>query len=166
MQTLSITLISTVHKEIGKCNYYELYKIIESINPDVIFLEAFENSYSKYHQMLFSQFGVYQERLEIKAIQAYSQNHTFEYVPVLDIGLSDEFEKIIAIVSENTNYQKILDNYNLLETVRGFQFLNSKKQMKILTHTNTLCFVTFIRSPKKNHTIKQYLCVVQDTEKQ
>lgn len=131
MQTLSITLISTVHKEIGKCNYYELYKIIESINPDVIFLEAFENSYSKYHQMLFSQFGVYQERLEIKAIQAYSQNHTFEYVPVLDIGLSDEFEKIIAIVSENTNYQKILDNYNLLETVRGFQFLNSKKQIAL-----------------------------------
>lgn len=131
MQTLSITLISTVHKEIGKCNYYDLYKIIESINPDVIFLEAFENSYSKYHQMLFSQFGVYQERLEIKAIQAYSQNHAFEYVPVLDIGLSDEFEKIIAIVSENTKYQKILDNYTLFETVHGFQFLNSKKQIAL-----------------------------------
>lgn len=89
----NITLLSTVHKEIGKCNSEELYKIFQSINPDVIFLEAFENSYSQYHQMLFSQFGVYQERLEIKAIQAYSQNHPFEYVPVLDIGLSDEFEK-------------------------------------------------------------------------
>jgi len=131
MQTLSIILISTVHKEIGKCNYYELYRIIESINPDVIFLEAFENSYSKYHQMLFSQFEDYQERLEIKAIQAYSQNHAFEYVPVLDIGLSDEFDKIIAIVSENTNYQKVLDNYTLLETVHGFQFLNSKKQIAL-----------------------------------
>jgi len=131
MQTHRITLISTVHNEIGKCNYYELYKIIESINPDVIFLEAFENSYSKYHQMLFSQFGVYQERLEIKAIQAYSQKYAFEYVPVLDIGLSDEFEKIITIVSENAIYQKILDNYTLLETEHGFQFLNSKKQIAL-----------------------------------
>jgi pheromone shutdown protein TraB len=77
MQTHSITLISTVHKEIGQCNSNELYKIIESIKPDVIFLEAFENSYSKYQQMLFTQFEVYHERLEIKAIKAYSQNNTF-----------------------------------------------------------------------------------------
>ncbi len=131
MKTHNITLISTVHKEIGQCNSNELYKIIKTINPDVIFLEAFENSYSKYHQMLFSQFGVYQERLEIKAIQAYSQNHTFEYVPVLDIGLSDDFEKKIVIVSENIDYQNILYNYTLLETDNGFQFLNSKKQIAL-----------------------------------
>ena len=85
MQSPIITLISTVHKEIGKCNSEELSKIIESLNPVVIFLEANENSYSKYHDLLLSQFGVYQERLEIKALQIYSQNHTFKYVPVLDI---------------------------------------------------------------------------------
>lgn len=127
----NITLISTVHKEIGKCNSEELYKILQSINPNVIFLEAFENSYSKYHQMLFSQFGVYQERLEIKAIQAYSQNHTFEYVPVLDIGLSDEFEKKITIVSENKEYQRLLDNYISLETNGGFKFLNSERNIAL-----------------------------------
>lgn len=131
MQTNGITLISTVHKEIGKCNSNELYKIIESINPEVIFLEAFENSYSQYQQMLFTQFGVYQERLEIKAIQAYSQNNTFEYVPVLDIDLSEEFEKKISIVSENADYQKILDNYTSLEADHGFQFLNSNMQIAL-----------------------------------
>lgn len=131
MQSHSITLISTVHKEIGKCNSNELYKIIESINPDVIFLEAFEQNYSKYDQMLFSQFRVYKERLELKAIQTYSQNQPVEYVPVLDIGLSDEFETKIKIVSENKDYQKILDNYNLLETDGGFQFLNSKKSFAL-----------------------------------
>ncbi|MCF1750087.1 hypothetical protein [Mariniradius sediminis] len=127
----NITLISTVHKEIGKCNSEELYRIFQSINPDVIFLEAFDNSYSKYHQMLFSQFGVYQERLEIKAIQAYSQNHAFEYVPVLDIGLSDEFENKVAIVSENKDYQRLLDRYISLETNGGFQFLNSKRNIAL-----------------------------------
>ncbi len=127
----NITLISTVHKEYGKCNSEELYKIFQSINPDVIFLEAFEDSYSQYHQMLFSQFGVYQERLEIKAIQAYSQNHTFEYVPVLDIGLSDEFEKKITVVSENKDYQRLLDKYISLETDGGFQFLNSEENIAL-----------------------------------
>lgn len=131
MQTHSITLVSTVHKEIGQCNSNELYKIIKSLNPDVIFLEAFENTYTKYHQILFSQFGIYQERLEIKAIQAYSQNHNFEYMPVLDIELSNEFEKKLTIVSENIDYHKILDNYISLETVYGFQFLNSEQQIAL-----------------------------------
>lgn len=123
--------MSTVHKEIGKCNSDELYKIIESTNPNVIFLEAFEENYSNYDKMLFSQFGVYKERLELKAIQTYRQNHTFEYVPVLDIGLSDEFETKIKIVSENKDYQRFLDNYNLLEMEGGFQFLNSEKSIAL-----------------------------------
>lgn len=126
MQLFSIILLSTVHKEIGKCNSDELYKIIESIKPDVIVLEAFEENYSKYDQMLFSQFSVYKERLELKAIQKYSQKHSFEYVPVLDIGLSDEFETKIKIVSKNKEYQRLLDNYILLET-KGFSFSIAKK---------------------------------------
>lgn len=129
MQLSRITIISTVHKEIGKCNSDELYKIIESINPDVIFLEALKENYTNYDRILFSQFGVYKERLELKTIQTYSQNHTFEYVPVLDIGLSDEFETKIKIVSENKDYQRLLDNYTLLEIKGGFEFLNSKKSI-------------------------------------
>ncbi len=129
MQLKRIVLISTVHKEIGKCNSKELYKIVKSINPDVIFLEAFEENYSKYDQMIFSKFGVYKERLELKTIQAYSQDHTFDYVPVLDIGLSDEFETKIKIVSENKDYRRLIDNYTILESEGGFEFLNSKKSV-------------------------------------
>lgn len=125
----NITLISTIHKEIGRCNSDELYKIIENICPDVIFLEAFEENYSKYDQFIFSQFGVYKERLELKTIQQYSQNHTFKYVPVLDVGLSVEFETKIKIVSENKDCQRLLDNYNSLEMDGGFQFLNSEKSI-------------------------------------
>ena len=125
----NITLISTVHKEFGDCNTNELLKIIENICPDVIFLEAFEDNYSKYDQIIFSQFSVYQKRLELKSIQKYSLNHTFEYVPVLDIGLSDEFETKTKIVSENKDYQKLLDEYSLLEMNGGFKFLNSEKSI-------------------------------------
>lgn len=129
MELKNITLISTVHKEIGKCNSDELYKIIESINPNVIFLEELEENYSDYDKMLFSQFGVFKERLELKTIQTYSQNHAFKYVPVLDIGLSDEFDTKVKFVSENKDYQRLLNNYDLLERYGGFEFLNSKKSI-------------------------------------
>jgi hypothetical protein len=155
----NITLISTVHKEIGFCNSEELYKILVSINPDVIFLEAFENSYSKYHQMQFSQFGVYHERLEIKAIQTFSQTHTFEYVPVLDIGLSDEFEKKITIVSENKKYQSLLDDYISLETNAGFEFLNSEKSIVLQKEMRDLenCLIdNAIFHQKVNESLDQY----------
>ncbi len=39
----SITLISTAHSEYGKCNSDELYKIIESITPELIFEELPNN---------------------------------------------------------------------------------------------------------------------------
>lgn len=128
---MRIVLISTVHKEIGKCNSEVLYKIIESIKPDVIFLEELEGNYSQYDRMKFSQFGVYKERLELKTIQAYNQNNTFDYVPVLDVGLSDEFDTKVKIVSENKEYQRLLDDYTLLESDYGFEFLNSNKSIML-----------------------------------
>jgi len=35
----NITLVCTAHKPLGNCNSEELYKIIEKINPEVIFEE-------------------------------------------------------------------------------------------------------------------------------
>lgn len=127
----NITLISTVHKENGKCNSNELYKIIETIRPEVIFLEEIESNYTNYNHLCFNSFGMFNERLEINAIQIYSQNHTFKYVPVLDTGLSDEFDKKFKIVCEYIDYQKLIDNYCSLENEYGFQFLNSEKSIQL-----------------------------------
>ena len=45
----NVTLISTEHRENGKCNPDELHKILESINPNVIFEEeANDDTYKKY----------------------------------------------------------------------------------------------------------------------
>jgi hypothetical protein len=127
----NITLISTSHKENGKCNADELYKIIEAICPEVIFLEALESSYTEYDHLRFSQFGVYNERLEINAIQKYSHNHPFEYIPVLDNGLSEKFDKKYNIVCEYDELQKLIDNYKSLAIEYGFQFLNSEKSIQL-----------------------------------
>jgi len=48
-----ITFISTIHAEIGKCNAEELYKIIDKLSPEVIFLEAIDETYSEYEKYLF-----------------------------------------------------------------------------------------------------------------
>lgn len=129
MQT--IILLSTVHKEIGNCNSNELFKIIESIRPDVIFLEALETEYSDYHKMLFSEFGLYVDRLEIKALQMYLQIHRFEYVPLLDFGLSGSFEKMMRIACEQKDHQKMSDNIKKIASNSGFPFLNSNQCIRL-----------------------------------
>ena len=127
----NITFISTVHSEIGKCNADELCKIIEKIKPEVIFLEALEDTYSKSEKHFFSSFGLYHKKLEISAIQKYSFNNSFEYVPVLNNGLSDAFKRKYSIVCENQGIQKLIENFNYLASVHGFNFLNSIESAKL-----------------------------------
>lgn len=128
---MHITFISTVHNEIGKCNADELYKILEGITPEVVFLEALDDTYSKYQQDTFSNFGVFHEKLEIKAIQKYSSISQFEYVPVLGKGLNNSFEEKFNFVCQNIHFQKMIDNFNSLAYKKGFDFLNSEGSIKL-----------------------------------
>ncbi|MBB6609975.1 hypothetical protein H7F15_02905 [Pontibacter sp. Tf4] len=134
----NITLISTVHKEIGNCNADELFKVIAEISPEVIFLEALESTYSAHDQLLFSSFGVHSKKLEIQAIQKYYQEKSFQYVPVLDDGLSDAFDNKYNIVCDRVELQILLDNFNSLAARDGFQFLNSVKAMDLQEEMRSL----------------------------
>jgi len=133
-----ITFISTIHKEIGKCNTEELYKIIDKLSPEIIFLEAIDETYSEYEEYLFSTYEVYHKKLEICAIQKYSHHTSFQYVPVCENGLSDAFHKKIKLVCQNRELQKLIDNFNYLAAERGFEFLNSlecinlQEEMRVL----------------------------------
>jgi hypothetical protein len=126
----TIILISTIHKEIGTCNAEELSKIIEKLTPDVIFLEALEETYSEYKKYLFSSFGVYDKKLEVKAIQIYNHKASFVYVPVLDAGASDAFNKKFNVIGNNSEFQKLIDSYNILAHSGGFKFINSSESTK------------------------------------
>ena len=120
-----ITFVSTVHLEIGKCNADELCNILEKINPEVIFLEALDETYSDYEKMVFSSFGVYHRKLEIRAIQKYCLNNSCKYIPVLDNGLSDSFEKKYEKLCHYREIQESIDNFNSMASEYGFKFLNS-----------------------------------------
>lgn len=129
MQT--ITLISTLHEEKGNCNAEELCKIIEKLNPDVIFLEALESTYSEYDKLRFSEFGIYHNKMEIKAMQLYSQNASFDYVPVLHDGLTDAFDNKFNLVCIDQEFETLVKYYNSLAIRNGFKFLNSIESMNL-----------------------------------
>ena len=97
----------------------------------LFFLEALGNTYSNYEKFIFSSFGVYHQKLEIKAIQKYNHNSSFVYVPVLDSGLSGLFNNKYNLVCKNIEFQKMLDDYNSLASEKGFQFLNSEESIKL-----------------------------------
>jgi hypothetical protein len=127
----NITFISTIHKEIGKCNSEELYLIIKKLNPEVIFLEAIDLTYTEYEKYLFTTYGVFHKKLEIAAIQKYCYDTSFQYVPVCENGLTDAFHNKIKIVCENTALQRLIDNFNFLASRGGFEFLNSLECIKL-----------------------------------
>lgn len=70
----NITLIFTKHEEDGNCNSMELYEIIESINPEIIFEELSDSNFRKcYHEKNLI-------TLETNAIKKYLQNHSIKHI--------------------------------------------------------------------------------------
>ena len=122
----TITFISTTHEKNGKCNADELYYILKKESPEVVFMEALKNTYSKYDETMFSSFGVYHQQLEIKAIQKYQKDATCAYVPVLDNGLSDLFDNKYKQICEYREFQVLFDEFNIIVKTNGFEFLNSQ----------------------------------------
>jgi len=54
----NITLIGTTHSESGQCNSDELYKILEDINPEVIFDELPSHFFDMYYSDSFDMYCV------------------------------------------------------------------------------------------------------------
>jgi hypothetical protein len=65
----NITVFNTEHGEAGKCNINELYRIIESINPEIIFEEIPPCVFDEYYK------NMTRNNLETNAIKIYLKNH-------------------------------------------------------------------------------------------
>ncbi len=151
-----IYFINTVHEDIGKCNGDELHKILSKLSPEVVFLEALESNYSEYDQIKFSDFGVFHKRLEIKAIQKYSLERTFNYIAVLDFGHSEEFEEKYELVCKNNSHQRLLDYFNSLAANLGFSFLNSTQAIKLQDELRKLEEQIF-NNPEEQKKVEDYI---------
>ncbi|MEE1961074.1 hypothetical protein V1387_00155 [Allomuricauda taeanensis] len=122
-----ITIISTEHKESGKYNSDELYKIIELINPDVIFEE--EHNDDKYFEYYSNPNSF--NSLEIQAIIKYKQNHDIIHIPV-DKWINEfiSFRVLDFLTNKfrsHNNYKQIIKEHCLLRDNYGIEYLNSDK---------------------------------------
>jgi hypothetical protein len=115
-----------MHKDIGKCNVEELALLLYNLSPEVIFIEALENTYTDYQKRNYEEFGLAHSQLEISAIQMYSKLKEFQYVPILENGISEIFDKKFKIVCNVPEFNILFNNFQNLAKLNGFEFLNSK----------------------------------------
>jgi hypothetical protein len=113
-----------MQNEFDNCNPKELYKIIETIKPEVIFEE---NSFSRTKDFYKNQ---YLHTLETEALVPYILNYKVEYIPVETFDVPLNYEENRDYVSNELS--KISSEYNLIfkEIFRksqeiGFSYLNS-----------------------------------------
>jgi hypothetical protein len=122
----SVSLVCTVHEELGRANVVALRAILERIQPEVIFLEvppeAFDDFYgncSRYN-------------LESMAVREYRENHQVELVPV-DLptptgdffsNLEDMRRRIMRVSPEYRRLMQLDDDW-IREC--GFDYLNSER---------------------------------------
>jgi hypothetical protein len=121
----NVTLISTEHEESGECNSDELYKIIESISPEVIFEEETnDDKFQKYYNDESSF-----KSLEVQCIIKYLQNHNIKHIPV-DCESNKyltfkEWDYLFETFKSYIAYQKIVKDHCTLRDKEGFGYLNS-----------------------------------------
>jgi hypothetical protein len=134
----NITLVCTHHSEFGKCNSDELYKIIESIRPDVIFEELTEELFDGFYK----ENNIPYEPPEIRSVKRYIKDHTITHIPV-DINVSDtlsinNINYMFNTLSKYTVYSKLEEDQKKLAFQEGYEFLNSKKNEELTEKKKSL----------------------------
>lgn len=143
----NITLIATIHSENGKCNSDELYKLLEDVNPEVIFDELpmhfSEMYYSDSFDMYYANNILLNRRcpvipLEVKCVKKYKQKYNVKIIPV-DIDLRQELPKyqdeisfMILTFLKYEGYKKLNNEKETLIGLEGFHYLNSDKFLDFL----------------------------------
>lgn len=122
-----ITLICTEHQTRGACNSDELYKILEAIEPKVIFEEMPLSAFDDYY------INKSRNRLETDTIILYKKKNQIEHIPVDH----DDIENQLRIVNKNKQvhikvekrsrtYCHLIDTHIEYCYQYGFKYLNSK----------------------------------------
>ncbi len=149
----NITLIGTIHLENGQCNSDELHKIIEPINPEVIFDELTTRFSDMYYSDSFDMYcanNILLNRhppvvpLEVKCIKRYKENYNIKIFPV-DIDVTQKLSKyqqeihfMIHTFFKYEDYKKLDNEKEALIAQEGFHFLNSNKFLDLLNEKEVL----------------------------
>lgn len=134
----NITLVCTHHSEFGKCNSDELYKIIDSLRPDIIFEELPQDLFDKFYK----ENGIPYESPEVKLVKRYIKDHTISHFPV-DIDVSDslsvnQIKHMFSTFNKYAVYSKIEEDQKKFIFQEGYAFLNSKKNEELFEKKKSL----------------------------
>jgi hypothetical protein len=127
----NITLICTIHEEKGAFNLDALYKILEIVNPEIIFEEIPPYAFDEFYK------DKTRNNLETDVINKYLENHVTEHVPVdYDFTLPQSFfkehEHIHRRVEARSHiYKNLIDAHSTLVKQYGLKFLNSTECINI-----------------------------------
>jgi hypothetical protein len=124
-----ITLIGTMHKEIGNSNKESLHSIFENIGPDVIFEET-----TPYTAMHIYKFGIEPQFPEQKVIQKYIFQHNVENIPIdtlthpkeLDDWGKNIFEDLYNINENNKELNELLNFRTNYISKNGIESMNTE----------------------------------------
>ena len=123
----SIILIGTGHWELGLYNSGELLKVIEEINPEIIF----EETNRRQHDAVYA--GLREDTLETQTIKSYLQINPIEHLPV-DLDTDPLIEGPIAngysqlcnfFKSKSPEYYHLSNQLLQLAFEFGLPFMNS-----------------------------------------
>jgi hypothetical protein len=132
----NVILIGTKHNEDGLINSNALFRIIEKIEPDVIFEEIPPSFFDLYYKT--------KERfnLESQTIINYIGVHQIQHIPVDYYNIPNLFfentGKVHEIVEQRSyTYRNLIDQNKILAARNGFKYLNSEEYEKIESDINS-----------------------------
>jgi len=122
---MQLTLVGTVHAETGLATSNELLKILERLQPEVIFAEI---PLSYIEQYCDGSHGT----LEAVAVARYQEGHQFVVIPVdlekpEDAFFSDAQEMFDKVERTSHYYRRLMDQHSLDTRTGGFPYLNSDR---------------------------------------
>ncbi len=120
-----VSLVGTVHDELGRANASELCAILERIRPEVIFLEVPLAAFDDYYVMCR------RSNLESIAVRRYRESHHVKLVPVDRPTPGSEFFENTEylrkrIWEDSPGYRQLIALDSACISARGFAYLNSE----------------------------------------
>jgi hypothetical protein len=120
-----VSLVGTVHEEIGLANVSELCAMLQRIQPEIIFLEVPPEAFSDYYEVCS------RSNLESKAVRHYRAGYQIQLVPV-DLPTPrreffEDHEYMCARLRDNSReYRQLMDWDRAQTRSYGFAYLNSE----------------------------------------
>jgi len=131
----NIIVISSFHYHLGNCNPDELYRIIEAIQPEIIFEELCLDTFS----MVYADDSV-PNTIEAIAIKKYLRKYPVKHFPVdtYPVNESGIFNGADEIEKRSSEYIKLWNEILSMISKYGYDFLNSNDCIELMDKTKKI----------------------------